>query len=320
MAGYALRRVVQGAVLVVGASVVVFLLIHLAPGDPVVALAGEDGEPEYYAMMRARFGLDRPVWERLWVYLGRLARGDLGFSLRHNQSAVSVIVDRLPATLLLMVPALVIASALGIGAGTVAADRVRTRTDATIRVVSLAGYAVPVFWTAQLLLLLFALRLGWFPVQGMTTARAGHEGWRAALDVAHHMVLPVTALVAQYVAPITRITRSSVLEALGSPYVRAARARGLSRRRVLVGHALPNALLPVVTVTGAQVGFMVAGAVLTETVFAWPGLGRLLLTAMLARDFAIITAMFLLLSATIVVANLITDLLYSFIDPRVRYE
>lgn len=320
MVGYAVRRVLQGIPLVLGASVVVFLLIHIAPGDPIVALAGEDGDAGYYAMMRERFGLDRPVAERLFVYLGRLLQGDLGFSWRHGQSAVSVILDRLPATLLLMIPAITIATILGVGLGTVAADRAHTATDATIRVVSLTGHAIPVFWVAQMLLLLFAWRAGWFPVQGMTDARADYEGLRAVLDVAHHMFLPVTALVAQYVAPITRIARSSVLESLASPFVRSARARGLSRTRVLVNHALPNALLPIVTVTGTQVGFMVAGAVLTETVFAWPGLGRLLVTAMFARDFAIILAMFMLLSVTIIVANIVTDILYSVIDPRVRYD
>lgn len=320
MFGYAARRVLQGIPLVLGASIVVFLLIHIAPGDPIVALAGEDGDAAYYAMMRSRFGLDRPVGERLLIFLGRLAQGDLGFSWRHGQPALSVILDRLPATLLLMIPAVIIATFTGIGLGTVAADRSHTLTDATIRVVSIAGYSVPVFWVAQLLLLLFALKAGWFPIQGMTSAREQYEGIRAGVDVAHHMVLPVTALVAQYIAPITRITRSSVMESLASPFVRSARARGFSRRRVLVRHALPTALLPVITITGTQVGFMVAGAVLTETVFAWPGLGRLLLTAMFARDYAIITAMFMLLSVTIIVANIITDILYSFIDPRVRYD
>ncbi len=320
MLRYALRRVLQGIPLVLGASVFVFLLIHVAPGDPIVALAGEDGDAEYYAMMRERFGLDRPVVERLGVYLGRLARGDLGFSLRHGRPALEVILDRLPATLLLMIPALVIAAVLGMTLGTVAAGRARTGTDATIRVVSLVGYAVPVFWVAQLLLLGFAIGTGWFPVQGMTTARADYSGVRHLLDVAHHMVLPVTALVLQYIAPITRITRSGVLESLGSPYIQAARARGLTRGETLRRHALPNGLLPVVTVIGTMFGFMMAGAVLTETVFAWPGLGRLLLTAMFARDYAIITAMFLLLSAAIVAANIVTDLTYAWIDPRVRYE
>ncbi len=320
MLRYALRRVLQGIPLVLGASVFVFLLIHVAPGDPIVALAGEDGDAEYYAMMRERFGLDRPVVERLGVYLGRLARGDLGFSLRHGRPALEVILDRLPATLLLMIPALVIAAVLGMTLGTVAAGRARTGTDATIRVVSLVGYAVPVFWVAQLLLLGFAIGTGWFPVQGMTTARADYTGVRHLLDVAHHMVLPVTALVLQYIAPITRITRSGVLESLGSPYIQAARARGLTRGETLRRHALPNGLLPVVTVIGTMFGFMMAGAVLTETVFAWPGLGRLLLTAMFARDYAIITAMFLLLSAAIVAANIVTDLTYAWIDPRVRYE
>lgn len=320
MFAYTVRRVLQAIPLVLGAVILVFLLIHLAPGDPIVAIAGEDGDAEYYAMMRARFGLDKPIGEQLIIFLGRLFQGDLGFSWRHNQSAVSVILDRLPATLLLMTPAIIIATVFGIGLGTVAADRAHTGTDATIRVLSMAGYAVPVFWTAQLMLLFLAFKTGLFPIQGMTSARAQNVGLSHVIDVAHHMILPVTALAAQYLAPITRITRTSVLETLGMPYIRAARARGLSRSQVLRRHALPNSLLPIVTVTGTQLGFMVAGAVLTETVFAWPGLGRLLLTAMFARDFAIITAMFLMLSMTIIVANIVTDVLYSFVDPRVRYD
>ena len=319
MVRYTVRRLLQAVPLVFGASVVTWVLIHAAPGDPIVALAGEDGDAGYYAMMRERFGLDRPLHEQLFVYLGRLVQGDLGFSYRQNRSAVGVILDQLPATLLLMVPALAIATVIGISVGTLAAARRNSTLDNSARTATLLGHAVPVFWLSQVLLLLFALRFDWFPVQGRSDARADYEGLRAVLDVAHHMVLPVVALVTVYVPPIMRVTRAAVIENLDEMYIRAARARGQSRRRVLIRHALPNAMLPIVTVIGSQIGFMFAGSVLVETVFAWPGLGRLLLSAILARDFAIITAMLLMLSVTIILMNLITDLVYSLLDPRVRH-
>lgn len=319
MIRYTVSRVLQVIPLVLGASVITWLLIHGAPGDPIVALAGEDGDAAYYAMMRDRFGLDRPLYEQLFVYLGRLARGDLGFSYRQNLPATSVVLQQLPGTLLLVVPALLLATLLGIVLGTYAASHRNKPVDGVVRTVTLLGHAVPVFWLSQLMLLLLALRLDWFPVQGKEDVRAGYEGFRSILDVAHHMVLPVAALVVVYTPPILRVTRASVVESLEAPYIRAARARGQSRRSVLFRHALPNSLLPVVTVIGNQLGFMFAGAVLVETVFAWPGLGRLLLSATLNRDFAVITALLLMISITVILANLLTDLAYAALDPRVRY-
>lgn len=316
---YFIRRLLQTVPLVLGATVVTFMLIHLAPGDPIVALAGEDGDPGYYAMMREKFGLDKPLGEQLFVYLRQLSRGDLGFSYRHSQAAAAVVFSRLPATLLLVVPALLVAVVVGMALGILAAERAHTLTDVGLSVVSLLGHTVPVFWLAQILLLVFAFGLGLFPVQGMTDARHRYEGLRYGLDVLHHMALPVIALSVQYLAPIARVTRASLVEVLGQAFIQTAVSKGLTRRQVLLKHALPNALLPVLTIIGAQVGFMVAGAVLTETVFAWPGLGRLLLSAMLNRDYAIITAMFLLLSLTVILATLVVDLLYALVDPRVRY-
>jgi peptide/nickel transport system permease protein len=317
---YITRRILQAIPLIIGASILTFLLIHIAPGDPIVALAGEDGNAEYYAEMRARFGLDRPVGERLLVYLGSLARGDLGYSYRFNQPALTVILARLPTTLLLMIPALFLAIIVGIGLGVIAAARVHTLSDASITTFSLLGHAMPVFWLAQLSLLLFSARLDIFPVQGMTDVRARYHGFRYAADVMYHMILPVTVLAVQYLASITRITRASMLEILEAPFIRTARSKGVPQKLILLRHALRNAMLPIVTIIGGQVGFMFAGAVLTETVFGWPGLGRLLLNAMLSRDYAIITAMFLILSMTIIFSNLVTDILYAYLDPRIRYE
>lgn len=317
---YILRRVLQAIPLLLGAAILTFLLIHLAPGDPIVALAGEDGNAEYYTMMRAKFGLDRPIGERLLLYLGNLARGDFGFSYRYNQPALTVVLNHLPATLLLMLPALLLATVIGIGLALVAASRAHTPLDVGISTFSLLGQTIPVFWMALLLLLLFSYQLDWFPVQGMTDARTRHTGSARIRDILHHMALPVTVLAVQFVAPIARIGRASLVEVMRQSFIGAARARGLSQRTIMLRQALPNALLPIVTVIGGQVGFMFSGAVLTETVFAWPGLGRVLLTAMLSRDYAIITTLFLLISAMVIAANLITDLLYYVLDPRIAIE
>lgn len=317
---YLLRRLLQSVPTVAGIVVITFLIIHLAPGDPIVALAGESGNEAYYRFMRAKFGLDRPLPEQFVTYAGNLLSGDLGRSFVHGRSVVSVIGERLPATLLLMGTALVLSSLAGVALGAVAARRPHGPVDSGLSVVALVGYATPVFWLAQLSLLTLAFGAGWFPLQGMTDARGGHTGPAAVLDVAHHLVLPALVLAASELALVVRLTRSGLLQEMGRDYVLSARAKGLSSRRVVVRHALPNALLPVVTVIGARVGFLFAGAVLVETVFAWPGLGRLLLTATQTRDFPVLMGLFLMVSLAVVVANLATDVLYARIDPRVRYD
>lgn len=319
MLAFVARRLAQAVPLLLAVAVLTFLLIELAPGDPIVALAGEDGDAAYYAMMRERFGLDRPLGERLAAYMGRVLRGDLGFSYRLQQPAVAAVLGRLPATLLLIGPALLLSTAIGLALGVLAARRPHSPGDAVVSTVSLIGHAVPVFWLAQLLLLVFAYRLEAFPVQGMRDVRLDPRGLAGVLDVTRHMVLPVAALTVQFLAPIARVARASLIDVLGQDYVRTAVAKGLHGRAVLGKHALRNALLPVVTVIGAQVGFMFSGAVLTETVFAWPGLGRLLLSAMLARDLAIVSSVFLLLTVAVVVSTLLVDLLYAALDPRIRY-
>jgi peptide/nickel transport system permease protein len=313
------RRLAQALPLLLVVSALTFVLIELAPGDPIVALAGEDGDAAYHAMMRERFGLDRPLAERFAVYMGRVLRGDLGYSYRLQQGAAAAVLGRLPATLLLIGPALLLSTAIGLGLGVLAARRPHSLADTAVSTVALIGQAVPVFWLAQLLLLVFAVRLEAFPVQGMRDVRLDAQGLAGALDVARHMVLPVTALTVQFLAPIARVARASLIDVLGQDYVRTAVAKGLRARTVVGKHALRNALLPVVTVVGAQVGSMFSGAVLTETVFAWPGLGRLLLSAMLARDLAIVSSMFLLLTVAMVVSALLVDGLYAALDPRIRY-
>lgn len=317
---YVLRRVVQllptaAAILLVG-----FLLIHLAPGDPVLALAGQNGDAEYYAFVRDKFGLDEPLPNQLAAYAGNVLRGDLGVSYVQGRPVAAVIVERLPATLLLTGAALVVSTVVGIGVGVFAATRRRRWPDVTVTSAVLALYAAPVFLLGQLAILLLALRTGWFPVQGMTDAAGPRSGLGHVVDVAYHLALPALVLASQEIAAVARLSRIGLLEELGRDHIRTARAKGV-RERVVVGkHAMRRAMLPVVTVLGGRVGHLVAGAVVVEVLFGWPGVGRLLVTSMTNRDAPIVLGIFLLVALTVVVANLLTDLVYAWLDPRVRFR
>lgn len=316
---YLVRRLVQVPPTALAIVVLTFLLIHLAPGDPILALAGEYGDEAYYEAMRERFGLDRPVPYQLAVYLANVARGDLGVSFVQGRPALTVVLERLPATLLLAATALVVSTGVGVILGVLAARRAGRPTDLGLRITSLLGYATPSFWLAQLAVLFIAFRSGWFPVQGMTDPRASNSGFAHVLDVAHHLILPALVLAAAELALTTRLVRAGMLEESRTQYVRTARAKGLPERRV-TRHALRNALLPVVTVLGGRVGMFFTGAVLVEIVFAWPGIGRLMLTAAQARDYPVLLAIFFVVSSAVVLTNLLTDLVYARLDPRVRYD
>lgn len=316
---YVLRRVLQllpttAVILLVG-----FLLIHLAPGDPVLALAGENGDAEYYAFVREKFGLDESLPRQLAVYAGNVLSGDLGTSYVQGRPVAQIIAERLPATLLLTGTALLLSTVVGVAVGVFTATRRRRWPDVTVTLATLAMYAAPVFLVGQLAILLLALRAGWFPVQGMTDARSSATGVARALDVGHHLVLPALALASQEVAAVARLARVGLLDELARDHIRTARAKGVGERSVVLRHALRRAMLPVVTVLGGRVGHLVAGAVVVEVVFGWPGLGRLLVTAMQARDAPIVLGVFLLVAVTVVMANLLTDLVYAWLDPRVRY-
>lgn len=295
-----------------------FVLIHLAPGDPIAIFAGDSGDAAYYAEMRARFGLDRPIHEQLAVYIANVVRGDFGTSYLHRRPALEIVLDRIPATLVLMLTALALSTIAGVWLGATAARHSGQAPDHAITVGTLVGGATPAFWLGQVLVIAFAANLGWFPVQGMTSVRGVPEGFARLLDLLHHLVLPAATLGLLQLALVTRLTRAGVREALADEYVRTARAKGLSPRVVLRRHALPNALLPVVTVVGGHFGTLLTGAVLTEIIFAWPGLGRLLYDATLSRDYPLLMSIFLIASASVIVANLLTDLAYGVLDPRVR--
>ncbi|WP_034272068.1 ABC transporter permease [Haloechinothrix halophila] len=317
---YAVRRIAQLVPTVAAILLASFLLIRLAPGDPVLALAGEHGDAEYYAFMREKFGLDEPLHQQLLTYASNVLTADFGVSYVQGRPVLDVLLERLPATLLLTGTALLLSTTVGLLAGMFTATRRRRWPDLTVSGVLLTLYATPVFWLGQLAILGLALGAGWFPVQGMTTAGSDATGLARIADVAHHLALPAIVLASQEIAAVGRLTRVGLRDELDSDHVRLARAKGLAERVVVVKYGLRRALSPVVTVIGGRIGHLVAGAVIIEVVFGWPGLGRLLVTSMQNRDVPIVLGVFLLVAIAVVVANLITDLCYTWLDPRVRYR
>ncbi|MFN2398218.1 MAG: ABC transporter permease [Gemmatimonadaceae bacterium] len=316
--GFVVRRLLQVVPTVVGIMLVSFMLIHVAPGDPVVVLAGEHGDAAYYASMRQRFGLDEPLPQQLATYFVRIATGDLGFSYVSGRSATSVIMERVPATLLLTGTALLLAVIVAIPLGAAAARRPHGARDIGISGLAISLYSAPVFWIGQITILLVALELGILPVQGMTTAGSDAAGASHALDVARHLTLPALVLASQELAVLARLTRSSLLDELSRDHIRTARAKGVRERTVMLRHAFPRALLPAITVIGVRAGHLVAGAVIVEVVFGWPGMGRLLLASLQTRDAPVLLGLFIVISFAVVLVNLMTDLVYAAIDPRVR--
>jgi peptide/nickel transport system permease protein len=317
---YVLSRILQAIPLIFVVIVLNFVLIHTAPGDPIVFIAGEFGDPEYYDMMRAHYGLDKPIHERLVMYIGNVLKGDLGRSYFFRQPVIQVIAERIPATLLLMGTAALLASVLGIVVGVVSSSKPYSIRDNLITAGSLMGYSLPVFWLAQMLLIVLALWLGIFPAQGITSLRIDLTGIEYVLDVLHHLVLPASSLAIYHLALIARLTRANMLEVLQEDYITTAFSKGLSERRIVYRHALKNALLPVVTVIGMELGFMIAGAVLTETVYSWPGLGRLMYDSIYTRDYPVLMGLFIVISISVIIANLATDIVYGLLDPRIRHR
>lgn len=295
-----------------------FVLVHLAPGDPVLVLAGEHGDAAYYAFMRHRFGLDESLPRQLIVWLGHILRGDFGFSYVYGRATSVVILERVPATMLLTGSALVISLLVAIPLGAIAATRPHGARDIGISALALGLYSTPAFWIGQLAIIGLALGLGSFPVQGMTSAGSDATGWSHSWDIVRHLMLPALVLASQEIAVLVRVTRSTLLDELSREHVRAARAKGLTALQALVRHALPRALLPVVTIVGARIGHLIAGAAVVEIIFGWPGMGRLLLGALQSRDTPILLGLFFVVSFTVVLASLLADLTYAAIDPRIR--
>ena len=303
---YLIRRVLLTIPVLVGVATLVFSLIHLIPGDPAQAMLGEGAAHEDVAQLRARLGLDRPLLVQYGSFMTGLVQGDLGVSLRNDQPVLQQILERMPATAELAFASMAVAVLIALPLGIIAAVWKGTVVDYSAMTLSLVGISVPNFWLGPLLAIVFAVELGWLPVGGRGTPA--------------HLVLPALTLGAALAAILARMTRASLLEELREPYVLAARAKGVSRSRAILHHAFRNSLIPIVTILGLQFGVVLTGAVITETIFAWPGIGRLLIQSISFRDYPTVQGCVLLIAVTYVGVNLITDLTYGFLDPRIRVD
>ena len=314
-----LKRLLQAIPIIIAIVVMNFLLLQLAEGDAVDVLAGEAGSatPEYMAELRAKFGLDQPVPVQLLVYLKNVLTFYLWYSFRHDMPVSTLLLDRVVPTLLLMVATITLAVGFGIFLGLLAATGLNTWRDTAISIFALITYATPLFWVGLMLIVVFSLNLGWFPTSGMENFTMFYTGWARVLDIAHHLVLPTITLSLFYLAIYTRLMRASMLEQYGQDYVTTARAKGVTERRIVFVHILGNALLPVVTMAGVQVGALIGGSVIVESVFAWPGLGMLAFEALFARDLNLLLGIFLWSALLVVAVNIVVDIVYSMLDPRI---
>ncbi|MFC5420978.1 ABC transporter permease [Bosea eneae] len=320
LAQFLAGRLAKGIIVLFAIAVLNFFLIRAAPGDPAQVLAGEAGaaDEQLLIQLRERFGLDQPLLTQLWVYLKGYLTFDLGFSYRQQQSVLSLILDRLPATLLLTGAAFIVSLGLGTLMGALAARRAGRWQDSIITTLALVFYATPLFWVALMSQIVFSLKLGLVPNVGYETIGANYTGLARAFDIASHLVLPALTLGLFFTALYARMMRASMLEVAGADFVKTARAKGLSPGAISRRHVARNAILPVVTLAGLQAGQLVGGAVLTETVFAWPGIGRLMFDALVQRDYSVLLGVFFMSSAMVVGFNILTDLVYRLADPRIE--
>ncbi len=313
-------RLLQAVPVILGVIILCFLLLQLAPGDMAMVLAGEAGgaPPGFIEELRSRYGLDKPILVQLLLYLKNILLLDLGFSFRHNASVLNLLLGRLGPTLLLMVTTLILSLGLGMLAGLLASLWVRSWKDHLISIAAIIAYATPLFWVGLMLILTFSIKLDWFPTSGMENVVAFNEGFARVIDIAHHLVLPSITLALFYMALYARLMRATMLDQRGLDYVTTARAKGLTERRIAGRHMLRNALLPVLTMAGVQVGGLLGGSVVVESVFAWPGLGQLAFEALFSRDFNLLLGIFFMSACLVVAVNIIVDVLYVMLDPRVR--
>ena len=306
MLQYIIKRLLSTIPVLFGISLLLFFMLRMLPGDPAQVLAGQMASPEDIKIIRHQLGLDRPIIVQYGLFLSRLVRFDLGRSARTQNPVISEVWARLPNTVLLAVAAITLACLFGIPAGIISATRPYTWIDYLFTSMALFGISMPVFWLGLMLVVIFSVVLQWLPA-------GGTGSWK-------HIILPSFTLAAFVVAFITRMTRASMIEALSQDYTTTARSKGLKERVVIVKHALKNALIPIITVVGLQFGLLLGGAVLTETVFAWPGVGRLIVDSILARDYPVIQGTILIFGLLYILVNLLVDMIYAFIDPRIRYD
>jgi peptide/nickel transport system permease protein len=313
---YVVQRLLLAVPVLIGVSIVVFMVLHLSPGDPAEIMLGSAATREDLTKLRADLGLDEPLPVQYVRWIGHVARGDLGRSIWMRRPVLPDVLERFRATLVLTGAALLISTIGGVTLGVLSATRPHSWLDRLSGVAALFGASMPVFWLGIVLMVIFSLQLGWLPASGMWASYGGG----GVADLLAHLVLPAVTLAAASVTIIARLTRSTMLEVLGQDYIRTARAKGVVERLVVARHGLRNALIPIVTVVGVQAGYLLGGAVLTETVFAWPGVGTLMVQGILARDFPLVQGCVLVIALGFVVINLAVDVLYAWIDPRIRYE
>ncbi|MGH2548004.1 MAG: ABC transporter permease [Thermomicrobiales bacterium] len=334
MTGYVIRRLLIAVPILFGITLIVFLMLHTAGGDPAVIMLGPRASDESLTTLRHELKLDRSLPVQYLDFLGKAVRGDFGDSYRSRQPVSDEVFNRFPATIELAIAAMLIGTVIGIAAGVVAATRRNSIIDLTSTVGSLIGVSIPTFWLGIIMIVIFGVELKWLPISGRIDSRIGadpsvrfivlsslvHGDWAILKDALKHLVLPAFTLAAWPAAIIARMTRSSLIEALHQDYIRTARAKGLTERAVVWRHAIRNALLPVVTVAGLEFGGLLAGAVVTEQVFSWPGIGKLTVDAITNRDYQIVQGVVILVGVIFIVINLLVDLIYAWLDPRIHYR
>jgi peptide/nickel transport system permease protein len=318
---FILRRSIEGLFTVLLIVTLCFFLVHAAPGDPVIYMVGETAaSEEWMNLMRTRLGLDKPLYEQYLIYIRNLLKGDFGYSYIRNTKVLDILLHRLPATMLLVATAIITFSTLGTFFGVFASTKPGRFQDNVLTAIALFGFCIPNFFLGLTLMYIFSLKLGWFPVAGMYNIGKELRGLDYVIDVIRHLFLPALVLGGSSFALIYRTMRQSMLEALQEDFIITARSKGLSEKAVLFKHALKNSLRPLITLLGLRGGMIVGGAVITETVFSWPGIGRLLYEATMTRDYPLLLGGFTLTAISVVTANLVVDLVYGIIDPRVRYR
>jgi len=334
MKWYIIKRLLQIIPVVLGVTLIAFSLIHLAPGDPVRTMLGQHATQQEIDETRAKYGLDQPLYVQYFIWLGDVLKGDLGRSILSHEQVTTEIASRFPNTIELAIAAMIFAILIGVVAGIISATKQYSVADYSVMGIALFGISMPVFWLGIMLMMIFGVFLGWLPIGGridlllpfnhitglMVVDSIITGNGAALISVLRHLILPAIALGTIPMAIIARTTRSSMLEILRQDFIRTERAKGLSERKVIYKHAIRNAMVPVVTVIGLNFGLLLSGAILTETVFSWPGVGRLVVDSVYARDYPLVIGCILVFALVFVIVNLITDLLYTYIDPRIHYD
>ena len=314
MGKYIIRRIFDLLPTIFVVAVIVFIVTRMIPGDPASVMLGPQASVEDIEALREKLGLNEPLFTQFFQYIGNLLQGNLGVSYTYNEPIMSLIMERFPNTVILAISALIIAVIIGIPAGIISAAKQNSLLDYSVMLVSLIGVSMPIFWLGVMLVLYFSVNLGWFPATGMGTLEEGF------IPYIKHLILPSITLATIPMATFARITRSSMLEVISHDYIKTARSKGISEFLVICKHAFKNALTPILTVLGMQISMMLGGAVLTETIFSWPGMGRLIVDAIDKRDFVVVQGTVLFIAVIFVIVNLLVDILYKVVNPRVNYQ